>query len=397
MQKKATPMLMRSVLTVLLFFSFVAAGERSVFAAEIAPATAPQDPENTLYLDLDYGRVVIRMRPDLAPKHVERIKHLVRGGFYDGMVFHRVLAGFMAQTGDPKGNGTGGSGRTLPAEFTSTPQTRGTVSMARTSDKDSGDSQFFIVLADSRAALDGKYTVWGQVVSGMDFVDMIRKGDAGRDGKVNNPDRLARAQIAADADRSAPVVVNTDTLKTIAGAAIARNFTGAEFRCQTLLSSSGVSVQAALAPVWVHGYLAGAYKAQKKLTFAGEVAGDAFDGALLAACKSFPAAFLVDLTAQTLAKTPRDLPRVTSAFPADSYTCKQYGAARAATAPEADLADMWVFAFIQGYKNVGQPGLEMPFDIKTQLLTTIANACVKTPDATLIDYAELMATKVKLK
>jgi peptidylprolyl isomerase len=158
------------------------------------------DPENTLYLDLQYGRVVIEMRPDLAPNHVARIKELARQGFYDGVPFHRVIEGFMAQTGDPTGTGTGGSGQELKAEFSNEPHVRGTVSMARAQDPDSADSQFFICLADARF-LDGKYTVWGEVVEGMEFVDQIQKGDSADNGIVPEDDRdkIIKMQVAADA------------------------------------------------------------------------------------------------------------------------------------------------------------------------------------------------------
>lgn len=156
------------------------------------------EPENTLFLDLKYGRVVIELRPDLAPNHVKRIKELTRQGFYDGLKFHRVIAGFMAQTGDPRGDGTGGSGQKLKAEFSREPHVRGTLSMARAQSPDSADSQFFIVF---RAVphLDGQYTVWGRVVQGMDFVDMIKKGDERRNGAVADPDTIVRMQVAADA------------------------------------------------------------------------------------------------------------------------------------------------------------------------------------------------------
>jgi len=154
------------------------------------------DPENTLYLDLKDGRVIIEMRPDLAPKHVTRIKELVRSGFYDGLTFHRVIEGFMAQTGDPRGNGTGGSGTNLPAEFSDEEHLRGTLSMARAANPDSADSQFFIVFKTS-SFLDGKYTVWGKVVSGMEFVDNIKRG-TGPNGKVFDPDSIQRMQIATD-------------------------------------------------------------------------------------------------------------------------------------------------------------------------------------------------------
>jgi cyclophilin family peptidyl-prolyl cis-trans isomerase len=160
------------------------------------------DPENTLYLDLSYGRVVIALRPDLAPVTVARIKELVRKGFYDGIVFHRVIAGFMAQTGDPTGTGTGGSGKTLKAEFSQAHFVRGTVGMARAADPNSADSQFFICFAPA-PFLDGKYTIFGQVVSGMKFVDEIKKGAPGS-GMVDHPDKIIRMQVAADADKKKP-------------------------------------------------------------------------------------------------------------------------------------------------------------------------------------------------
>ena len=155
------------------------------------------DKENTLYLDLKDGRVVIELLPKVAPKHVARIKELVRQGFYDGIVFHRVIDGFMAQTGDPLGTGMGGSGKKLAAEFNSEPHVRGTVSMARAMDPNSADSQFFICFADARF-LDRQYTVWGKVVSGMEFVDKIKKGDPNRNGVVSNPDKIVKMLVAAD-------------------------------------------------------------------------------------------------------------------------------------------------------------------------------------------------------
>ena len=139
-----------------------------------AGATAAMDKENTLYIDLKDGRVVIEMRPDLAPNHVKQIKKLAREGKYDGVPFHRVIEGFMAQTGDPTGTGSGGMGDPLKAEFSKEPHVRGTVSMARTNDPNSARSQFFIVFKDSNF-LDGQYTVWGKVVSGMEFVDKIKR------------------------------------------------------------------------------------------------------------------------------------------------------------------------------------------------------------------------------
>ena len=152
-----------------------------------------KDPENTLIVEITHGRVVIALRPDLAPKHVARIKELARQGFYDGIVFHRVIDGFMAQTGDPTGTGSGGSGKKLKAEFSNTPHKRGTASMARASSPDSADSQFFICLDDA-GFLDGQYTVWGEVVEGMEAVDKLKRGEPVRD-----PDKIVTMQVAVDA------------------------------------------------------------------------------------------------------------------------------------------------------------------------------------------------------
>ena len=164
----------------------------------VVPATAA-DLENTLYLDLPKGRVVIELLPDVAPATVARIKELTRQHFYDGLKFHRVLAGFMAQTGDPNGDGSGGSGKNLKAEFNSTRFVRGTLGMARGPDPNSADSQFFICFKPS-PFLDGKYTVWGQVISGMEHIDAIKKGDEGDNGAVDDPDKIVRMQVAADAE-----------------------------------------------------------------------------------------------------------------------------------------------------------------------------------------------------
>ena len=152
-------------------------------------------PEDTLTLETTKGKVVIAMRPDLAPGHVARIKELVKEGFYDGIVFHRVIAGFMAQTGDGQnGDGTGGSKYPqLKAEFSNVPYVRGVVGMARTSDPNSANSQFFIMFAEN-SGLNGQYTVIGQVVSGMDVVDKIKKGEP-----VQDPDKILKMQVAADA------------------------------------------------------------------------------------------------------------------------------------------------------------------------------------------------------
>ena len=162
-----------------------------------AEAAAP-DLENQLYLDLKDGRVVIQLLPDIAPKHVERVKALARKGFYDGTVFHRVIEGFMAQGGDPTGTGTGGSDLgTLPAEFTTSRRfLRGTVGAARTSDPNSANSQFFIMFAPA-PSLDGQYTIWGQVISGMEFVDRIKRGSGGN-GIVQGPDKIIHMRVAAD-------------------------------------------------------------------------------------------------------------------------------------------------------------------------------------------------------
>jgi peptidylprolyl isomerase len=152
------------------------------------------DTENTLILETTQGPVTIEMRPDLAPGHVEHIKKLVREGFYDGIVFHRVIEGFMAQTGCPNGTGTGGSSYpNLKAEFNKEPHVRGTASMARAANPDSANSQFFICFDDA-AFLNGQYTVWGKVTSGMENVDKIKRGEP-----VKNPDKIVKAHIAADA------------------------------------------------------------------------------------------------------------------------------------------------------------------------------------------------------
>jgi len=160
-------------------------------------AMAADNPQNLLYMDLAFGRVVIKLRPDLAPNTCAQIKKLTRAGFYDGVVFHRVIAGFMAQGGDPTGTGSGGSGHSLHAEFSSEHFIRGVVAMARTSDPNSADSQFFIMFGDG-PALDGKYTIFGKVVSGMEYVDQLKKGDPKNNGLVANPDKIVKMQVASD-------------------------------------------------------------------------------------------------------------------------------------------------------------------------------------------------------
>jgi peptidylprolyl isomerase len=151
------------------------------------------DPENTLVIELEGGAVTIALRPDLAPKHVARIKALAREGFYDGLTFHRVIEGFMAQGGCPQGTGRGGAGEKLPAEFSAEPHARGVCSMARTSDPNSADCQFFICLAPA-AFLDGQYTVWGAVTDGMEHVDALPRGEPPR-----KPGKIVSMTVAADA------------------------------------------------------------------------------------------------------------------------------------------------------------------------------------------------------
>lgn len=159
-----------------------------------------KDLENTLYLELKDGRLTIEMRPDLAPNHVARIKELAREGFYDGLKFHRVIEGFMAQTGDPNGNGTGGSGQKLEAEFSDEPHVRGTLSMARAMDPNSADSQFFIMF-ERAPHLDGQYTVWGKVTEGLELIDNIKRGDRYNNGSVSDPaDTIVKMRVAADAE-----------------------------------------------------------------------------------------------------------------------------------------------------------------------------------------------------
>ena len=181
---------MRKLLNFLLGISAAAALTSTGEAAEM---------EDMLYLELEQGRVVIALRPDLAPNHVARIKELARAGFYDGLAFHRVIEGFMAQTGDPEGDGTGGSGKNLKAEFSDAKHVRGTLSMARARSPDSADSQFFIVFATA-PHLDGQYTVWGQVTEGMEFVDQIKRGSQSDNGKVTDPDHIVSLKVAADVE-----------------------------------------------------------------------------------------------------------------------------------------------------------------------------------------------------
>lgn len=170
-----------------------------IWAGVAATRAETLDPQNTLYLDLKDGRVVIKLRPDLAPGHVAQIKTLAKRGFYDGIVFHRVIDGFMAQSGDPTGTGTGKSDLpNLKAEFNARPFERGVLGMARSQSPDSANSQFFIMFAPA-PHLNRQYTVWGEVVSGMEFVDKIKKGDAASNGLVRDPDKIIKMRLAADA------------------------------------------------------------------------------------------------------------------------------------------------------------------------------------------------------
>jgi peptidylprolyl isomerase len=166
----------------------------------VSPAAAQNrpDPQNTLVIQLKDGRVLVQLLPQVAPKHVERVKTLAKQGFYDNIVFHRVIDGFMAQTGDPRGNGTGGSDLpNLPAEFSRESFTRGAVGAARSANPDSANSQFFIMFAPA-PHLNGQYTVWGRVIQGMELVDRIKKGDPAANGSVSNPDRMLRVRLLAD-------------------------------------------------------------------------------------------------------------------------------------------------------------------------------------------------------
>jgi peptidylprolyl isomerase len=181
-----------------IFRSALLAMTALFFSASVQAA----NPEDTLVMETTKGPVVIEMRPDLAPKHVARIKELVRSKFYDGVPFHRVIEGFMAQTGDPTGTGTGGSGQNLPAEFSKEHHVRGTVSMARASAPDSADSQFFICFADT-PHLDGQYTVWGRVIEGMDNVDKIKRGNEAAGGQVTDPDKVVSIRVKSDLDKAA--------------------------------------------------------------------------------------------------------------------------------------------------------------------------------------------------
>ena len=171
-------------------------GVSPALAKKLKHSFKVKDPENALLLILKDGNVLIEMHPDVAPNHVARLKELVRAEFYNGLKFHRVINGFMAQTGCPHGTGTGGSGKKLKAEFSRNHHKRGTISMARAMDPNSADSQFFICFADC-SWLDGQYTIWGDVIEGMELIDQIKKGD-GPNGTVSNPDEIIAIKVISD-------------------------------------------------------------------------------------------------------------------------------------------------------------------------------------------------------
>ena len=180
----------RLILSIMILIGGLMAGETT--------AQAQSDPENTLVMELKDGNVLIELFPDKAPQHVARVKELTRQGFYDGLVFHRVMDGFMAQTGDPDGTGTGGSGINISAEFNDVPFTRGTLGMARAQHPDSADSQFFITFAEA-GWLNGQYTAFGRVIDGMENIDKIKKAPAGRQsGMVDDPDKMISLKVLAD-------------------------------------------------------------------------------------------------------------------------------------------------------------------------------------------------------
>ena len=194
-------------------FAAIALMAAAITANAQAPTAPATDPENTIILQLKDGPVVIQLRPDLAPNHVARIKELTRQGFYNGVVFHRVIDGFMAQTGDPTGTGMGGSKLPdLKAEFNSAKHITGTVAMARAGSPDSANSQFYICFKP-QPSLDNQYTVFGQVVSGMQYVNNIKKGDESAGGKVTDPDKIVSMKVEADAAKTAPAAAPAPAAK----------------------------------------------------------------------------------------------------------------------------------------------------------------------------------------
>lgn len=201
----------KSLITMSICAAVFAASAEAATAtpAPAAPNTTAQtsttDPNNVVLMQLKDGTVTIELYPNVAPEHVNRIRTLVRQGFYNGVVFHRVIDGFMVQTGDPTGTGMGGSNLpNLKAEFNQTRHSRGVVSMARSSDPNSANSQFFIMLADA-PHLDGQYTAFGKVLTGMEYVDKIKKGDIANNGKVTDPDKIISMKMMADSSANANV------------------------------------------------------------------------------------------------------------------------------------------------------------------------------------------------
>ncbi|MEQ8657757.1 MAG: peptidylprolyl isomerase [Hyphomicrobiales bacterium] len=196
-----SPVFRLSALAAFVLFALMAVALPTNVLAQNQPipgAVADLDPTNVLVIEVDGGAIYVELLPDIAPQHVARIQRLAREGFYDGVVFHRVIDGFMAQTGDPTGTGTGGSDYPdLPAEFSDIAYERGVVGMARTNDPNSANSQFFIMFGPA-PSLNGQYTVFGRVVAGMDAVDAIKMGDARRNGMVTDPDAMIRARLLAD-------------------------------------------------------------------------------------------------------------------------------------------------------------------------------------------------------
>jgi peptidylprolyl isomerase len=379
-----------------------------IAAPSFAQTDTALDPQNTIYLDLSYGRVVIKLHPELAPNTVARFKELARQGFYDGLKWHRVIAGFMAQTGDPRGDGTGGSGVLQKAEFNRAHHGRGAVSMARAQSPDSADSQFFIVLADS-GFLDGQYTIFGEVVSGMEFVDQIKKGDPGQNGTVANPDIIKRLKVAADPDnmpKVKPTAVPTMTGVTptaVPTAKMAADFDGSKFTCKKyvdgLNDTASKGMQASLGHLWIEGFLAGYYKANGALSFDGNPAVAAgLDTALAQSCKSFPDASLRGVTLQVIAKESRPLPAAIDAgFAPSTYTCAKYADTKASDPAAAEFVSLWGYAFIQGYKNATQAEMVITPDNRGALIGVMTRQCGANRDMTFADVIAQIADKVKLK
>jgi len=378
------------------------------FAADEPPPLIP-DPENTVDMDLTYGRVVIRLHPDLAPNTVARFKELVRQGFYDGLSWHRVIAGFMAQTGDPTGTGMGGSGQILAAEFNSGRHVRGAISMARSSDANSADSQFFIVTGDA-TRLDGKYTYFGNVVSGMEFVDQIRKGDPNQNGQVAYPDHIVHMKVEADPDNmpratAAPAAGGNQRNAPAATPvpALAAKFDGASMTCMGyingLADTGSAGISTAFGHIWLNGYLAGYYKARSLLAIATAPADrSAFDGLLADNCRSIPKASLRAVAMNAIGKEQRPVPDAAFAdFSVATTTCAQYTAAKSNPGGGSELADLWAFAFIQGYKNAGQKDMVISMENRPILAAAIGKGCASNPTSTYADLVTILATKVKLE